>query len=317
MEAAREALGRVVRYPDSGQSEIREVFSGWLGLSPDELVFGNGASEMIRAVMDALKPSRVVVALPTFSEYEGNAVLRGVPVVGIPSDACGGFAFDVGRVKDILSSGDLIVICQPNNPTGVSWSEGDLLELAGICSSRGAFALADECFINLSRPKPPSCLPFIGEGNVIVMRALTKDFAAPGLRVGFVAASANTAGRVRRHMQPWPLNCVGEAFAIACARRPEPYLEDSAAKIAASRNVLSARIAELGYLPNPSAANFLLVRSNFHSAGEIHNFLLERSILIRKCENFPPLGDRYFRVSVKTGEENEALLSGLASIPSG
>jgi threonine-phosphate decarboxylase len=317
LEAARDALGRVNRYPDTEQREIKDAFSGWLGIPPSCLVFGNGASEMIRAVMAALRPSRVVVTLPTFSGYEENAASSGIPVLGIPSAAGEGFAFDINGVKNVLSSGDMLVICQPNNPTGVSWTLGELSELAGLCASLGGFLMADECFINLSRPKSPSCAEFIGEKNVVVLRAVTKDFAAPGLRVGFTVSHPDTARAVRRNLQPWPLNNVGEAFAIACARRPEPYLSDSAGKIAVSREALSRGIAGLGFEPNPSDANFLLVRSGSKGADEIHDFLLKRSILIRKCANFKTLDGRYFRTAVKSEGDNSALLSGLASIASG
>ncbi|MDR3076512.1 MAG: aminotransferase class I/II-fold pyridoxal phosphate-dependent enzyme [Synergistaceae bacterium] len=316
VSSAADAMRLIGRYPDARQAAIRNAFSRWLAVAPDELAFGNGASEMIRAVMTALKLSRVVVTQPTFAEYGDSARALGIPVIGIPSDAAGNFAFDIQGIRKIFSRGDLLVTCQPNNPTGVPWREDELRELASMCSSAGGFMLADECFINLAHPALPSCLGMIGGGNVIVLRAVTKDFAAPGLRVGFIAARADVARAARENLQPWPLNCVGEAFAIACALRPEPYIGDSAKKISALRGVLSPGISALGYAPNPSAANFILVRSDHLGADEIHDRLLEHSILIRKCANFPALDGRYFRAAVRNERDNAALLSGLASIAS-
>ena len=316
MAAAADALRYVNRYPDARQSAVREAFSIWLGVPPDGLVFGGGASELIRAVIAALKPIRVLVTLPTFSEYESCALSQGVPVKGVPSDAANYFAFDMKGIRETFSRGDLLVICQPNNPTGVAWNEEELRELARLCSASGGYILSDECFINLARPSPPSCMDMISGGHVIVLRALTKDFAAPGLRVGFIAAAADTARAVCEQMQPWPLNCVGEAFAVACAKNPEPYLRNSAIKIAALRDALSSGIAGLGFSPNPSSANFILVRSGTFSAGDLHDMLLRRSILIRRCANFTALDDSYFRAAVRNAEDNAALLSGLASIVS-
>ena len=316
LAAAVDALRHVSIYPDARQTAVREAFSRWLGVPSDGFVFGNGASELIRAVIAALKPARILVTLPTFSEYESCALSLGIPVKGVPSDAANGFAYNVERIGKIFSKGDLLVICQPNNPTGVGWKEDELRELARICSTSGGYILADECFINLAHPPLPSCINMTDEGHVIVLRALTKDFAAPGLRVGFIAAGEGIAHIVREQIPPWPLNCIGEAFAIACAKNPEPYLRNSAIKIATLRDTLSSGIVTLGFSPNPSAANFLLVQSVDVSADDLHALLLRRSILIRKCANFPPLDDSYFRVAVRSAEDNAALLSGLASISS-
>ena len=312
MTAAADALRHVGRYPDARHSAIREAFSRWLGVPRGGLVFGNGASELIRAVITALKPARILVTPPTFSEYESCAMSLGIPAVGVPSFAANVFAFDVEGIRKFFSRGDLLVICQPNNPTGVAWTEDELRELAGLCSASGGYMMADECFINLAHPSLPSCIGMTDEGRVIVLRALTKDFAAPGLRVGFIAAREDVANSVREQIQPWPLNCVGEAFAIACAENPEPYLRNSAIEISALRDVLSSGVTALGFSPNPSSANFILVRSDEVNASDLYDLLLARSILIRRCANFPTLDDSYFRVAVRSEEDNAALLSGLS-----
>jgi threonine-phosphate decarboxylase len=150
--------------------------------------------------------------------------------------------------------------------------------------------------------------------NTIVLRAVTKDFSAPGLRVGFAISHPDIARGIRENLQTWPLNCVGEAFAMACAGNPEPFLGTSALKIAALREKLFSDLSGLGFAPNIGHANFLLVRSDRESAGRIFERALKRSILIRKCGNFPTLDGRYFRVAVKLGRDNASLLSALASI---
>ena len=313
MSAARDALDRVSRYPDPEQRAIREAFSLWLGVPGEELVFGNGASELIYAVMAAMKPRRVVVTRPTFSEYESSALTLGIPSIGVPARRDEYFAFDIDAIGKAVASGDMLVICQPNNPTGAAWNPDDLTALASICRERAAYMLADECFINLTHPRVPSCLDMTGNGHVIVLRALTKDFSAPGLRVGFVAADARVADSVRKHIQPWPLNCVGEAFATACARQPEPFLRASAEKISALRSRLRRGLLDLGLEPNPSEANFILVRGATDSE-DVYRSLIGQSILVRRCGNFPALGADYFRIAVRTEAENAYLLSALASM---
>ena len=312
ISAAREALARINRYPDAGQTGIRRSFSAWLGVDSERLVFGNGASDLIPAIFSALAPSRVIVTHPTFSEYEFRARAAGLPVLGVPSDPLRGFGFDIDGIEKILSRGDLLVICQPNNPTGVAWKMEEISRVAETCRCVGGYLLADECFINLSRPRLPSCIPLTERRDTVVLRAITKDFSAPGLRVGFTISHPDVARGIRESLQTWPLNCVGEAFALACAGNPEPFLTTSAIEIAALREKLFMGLRGLGFVPNTGRANFLLVRSDFESAGRVFERALKQSVLIRKCGNFPTLDDRYFRVAVKLGRDNASLLSALA-----
>ncbi|MDR3164885.1 MAG: aminotransferase class I/II-fold pyridoxal phosphate-dependent enzyme [Synergistaceae bacterium] len=312
--AARESLALINRYPDARQTGIRRAFSAWLSVDVEKLVFGNGASDLIPAIFSALSPSRVIVTYPTFSEYEFRARSIGLPVLGVPSDPMREFDFDINGIEKILSRGDLLVMCQPNNPTGAAWKEEDISRLSEACDRVGGYLLADECFINLSHPPLPSCIPLTERRNTVVLRAVTKDFSAPGLRVGFAISHPDVARGIRENLQTWPLNCAGEAFAAACAGSPEPFLETSARKIAALREKLFLGLRGLGFVPNAGRANFLLVRSDLESAERIFERALKCSVLIRKCGNFPILDGRYFRVAVKLARDNASLLSVLASL---
>ena len=314
LAAAKGALDAVKRYPDTRQASIRSAFAAWLGISPESLVFGNGASELIAAAFSALKPRRVLIAAPTFAEYETCATRLGIEIARFETCEQNDFAVPMERIEAIFSPGDLIVACQPNNPTGRPWSEGELRALSGLCEARGGWLMADECFINLTEPLAASCLEMTPSGRVLVLRAITKDFSAPGLRIGFLAAEAGMSEKIRRELQPWPLNCVGEAFAIACARNPEPFLRDSRKKIAEERARLIEKLGEMGYRPFPAAANYLLVRSPHMSGEELQNKLLKEGILIRRCVNFPSLDDSFFRIAVRDKIDNDKLLFALARI---
>ena len=314
LDAAKEALGAVKRYPDTKQVSIRSAFAAWLGISPELLVFGNGASELIAAAFFALKPRRILIASPTFAEYETCAVRLGIEVARFETHEEDDFVFPMKRIETMLSPGDLIVACQPNNPTGRPWSADELRTLVNLCETRGGWLMTDECFISLTEPAASSCLEMTPGGRVLVLRAITKDFSAPGLRVGFLAAKPDLAGTIRGELQPWPLNCVGEAFAIACARNPEPFLAESRRKIAEERVRLTAKLGEMGYEPFPAAANYLLVKSLHIDGRELQNRLLGYGILIRRCGNFPSLDDSFFRIAVRDKIDNDKLLFALARI---
>ncbi len=313
MEAARDALPEVARYPDTTGRAIRQAFASWLGMAPEQFVFGNGASELIGAVFAAIAPKRLLVPSPTFSGYAACASRIALPVVSIPSNERDDFAFDIDLFKRTFREGDLIVACQPNNPTGRAWKPEELCALSSICAGRG-WLMVDECFINLTYPKCFSCASLIPGGHVILLRAVTKDFSAPGLRVGFTVTSAELASLIRAQLQPWPLNSVGEVFAIACARSPEPFLSDSAELIARERKRLVRGLKSLGYAPLSAAANFMLVKGKHPCAGALYEKLSQRSILIRRCDNFPGLDDRYFRIAVRAERDNDYFLSTLAMI---
>jgi threonine-phosphate decarboxylase len=313
MSAAESSLSFVSRYPDVNQIEIRDAFSNWLGVARDSLVFGNGASELIRAVIHAIRPTRVITVEPTFADYAECAARLGVRTVGIRTFHAENFAFPMGEIKNIFSEGDMFVACQPNNPTGRVWSEDELRELLEFAESRGGWVMADECFLNLTHPRVFSCIPFANR-RAIVLRAITKDFSAPGLRIGFAIAEPSIARRVRDKMQAWPLNCVGEAYAIACASSPEPFLSDSAKKIAVERARIVRGLASLGHHPYQSSVNFMLVRSARLPASKLYEALLDKNILIRRCANFPGLDDRHFRIAVRKPEDNDAFLCALADL---
>jgi threonine-phosphate decarboxylase len=312
LEAASNALALARQYPDTNQRAVREAFSGWLGCAPEDMVFGNGASELISAIIDSLRPARVMTAEPAFVDYAECARRHGVPFVGISMSPYDNFAFPMREIEKNFSEGTLFIVCQPNNPTGRAWTEDELRGLIELARTRG-WLLADECFLNLTYPKAFSCIPFAGRG-VIVVRAITKDFSAPGLRVGFALSDAETAGRIRAVLQPWPLNCVGEAFAIACAKEPEPFLYDSARKIASERARLIRGLKTLDYIPYLSAGNFILVRSRRVSVSELYERLFERRLLIRRCANFQGLDDSFFRIAVRDTLDNDALLCALSEI---
>ena len=172
--------------------------------------------------------------------------------------------------------------------------------------------LLDECFLHLTWPAAfsPASLPW--PAPLTVLRAFTKDFSAPGLRLGALAAPPETARAVREHLQPWPVNAPGEAFAAACAARPEPFLTRSRQLLAAERRTLTRGLEALGFRVLPGAANFLLCRAPL-AGGTLAERLRPRDILVRRCGSFG-LEDRWIRLGVKDRASNRRLLLALEKV---
>ena len=311
LKAAVDAMSIVNRYPDTEQRALKSSFASWLNVPSESLVFGNGASELVTALLSHIKPSRVLTVAPTFLGYAASASILEIPMVEIPLNS--DFSYPLREIRETFREGDLFIACQPNNPTGRAWETDELKELCSICCKSG-WLVVDECFVNLSHPKISSSLSALKSDKVITLRAITKDFSAPGLRIGFIIAENSTAECIRAKLQAWPVNSIGEAFAVACAENPEPFLGDSAKLIAAERDYLFDGLESMGFEPFRSAANYILVRSRKLDVKELHNKLLKRLLLIRMCGNFGNLNDSYFRVAVRSRVDNDKLLSAIAMI---
>jgi threonine-phosphate decarboxylase len=310
VEAAREALHWADRYPDSESRALRSALASVTGHPVEGIVVGNGAGDLIRALFASLRPRRFLTAEPTFAEYGDVARTLEIPVVSFPLRPDDGFAFPVEALCGALGGGDLVLACQPNNPTGRAWTAEELGRLLGAATARGAVLVVDECFRNLTVPRGPSfqCAPW-PEG-LFLLRAFTKDFSLPGLRVGYLLASPQRATTVRSFLQPWPINCVGEAAALACLEKGASFIADCQARLAIARQGLEEGLRIRGFQVFPGAANYLLCRSSRDGAS-LQRGLAPFRILIRRCHSFPGLDDFFIRLAVRSVEDNARLLSAL------
>jgi threonine-phosphate decarboxylase len=252
------------------------------------------------------------------------ASLAGVPVAGHPLVPEDGFAYRADELAERVRPGDLVVLCQPNNPTGRGWSEEETKRVLQACITRGARLLLDECFLHLAwppLPTPAASRSGAWPEEVLLLRAFTKDFAVPGLRVGYLLGERRAIAAVRAFQQSWPVNVVGEAFALACMEEGDPWLTRTRRRIALERSFLSAELAKRGFSVFSGAANFLLVRLPRNDAGqtvlagsEVQRRLLPFRILLRTCTSFPGLGDDYVRLAVRRREENQRLCAALDEV---
>jgi threonine-phosphate decarboxylase len=303
LEAARRALYEESgRYPDLEYTQLREALAEYLDVSPENVVPTNGGAEALFLAAGAAGAGRALVLEPTFSEYAAAARASGMEVVRrvvwLPKE---GFGFDRAALDDL---GDISVVflCNPNNPTGDSLGQREVLEVAARVREAGAVLVVDEAFADFT--------PGIGVGAMVdeglwVARSFTKFFAIPGLRLGCLVCG--NAERVQRLQPSWPVNAVAAAAGIA-AVRDGSFAEASVDEVARLRGDLLGALDNLdGLQPFPGAANFLLVRGPERLAG----WLARRGVLVRGCGPFMGLGPEYFRVAVRGEDENRRLISAL------
>ena len=312
MRLLRERLGEISRYPENRSESLRSKLARWLGVPEDCLIVSNGSTQLIYAVCRALRPRRVLILQPTFSEYERAAIRCGACISEIPLKADDGFKPRVEELIDRLRKVDMAFICNPNNPTGSLFERDLLLDL--VRRFPEVVFVLDEAFIDFA-DRPSSLL---GEAkglmNLIVLRSPSKILAVPGLRLGYAVSSPPLIGKLEDEIEVWSVNTLAQ---LAGGMLPElgEFIEQSVKLVRREREFLRAELSKInGMFPFPSQANFLLVRLKEISSRAVQMRLLERGFLIRECSNFKGLGEQFFRVSVRRREENEKLISALREV---
>lgn len=301
-------LSGVAQYPDPDCTALARAFGARWGLSPDEVLFGNGSTEILYLIPRAFDKKRAVVAVPAYADYASACELAGLPVEKCLLREEEGFALNIAALEGCLRKDDLVFIGRPNNPTGLCVEAQALREL-GRRHPEALFVI-DEAFADfVDGPDHMSRLVSERPANVICLGSLTKFYAIPGLRLGFAAARPGLISSLRALMPPWSVNSLAQAAgeAALCDR---DYEEESRRYVSAHRAALKGRLEKItGMFVYPGQANFLLVRLDRGEpdAAALAGRLLQKGIAVRLCGNFDGLDNRFFRVAVRTEEENERL----------
>ncbi|SHE28519.1 pyridoxal phosphate-dependent aminotransferase [Caloramator proteoclasticus] len=289
-------------YPDIEYRELKDAVSEYLGCNRDNVVVGNGAVEIIDAFVSAFK--RVVVFIPCFSEYVDRARIRGCNVVRFKLDD--NFNIDLNRIYD-LEKDDLLILGNPNNPTGYRIEEEVLKKIYKICRERDAYLLLDEAFYEFSCDYDSIQL-FKDKQGVAVIRAATKFFSLPGIRLGYAYVSSEIKQRIEELLLPWNVNVFANAFALKFLRDKE-YIRLSKEFIEEERRYMILELEKIeGIVVYKTQANFILIRLLKHNEETIFKRMLQKGILIRKCSSFEGLDNRYIRIAIKDRENNKKFL---------
>lgn len=323
LAAARGSLDEVAWYPCDPPERLREAVAGFLGVPPEQVLLGNGASELIFLVVAWLRPRRVLVVGPTFTEYARAARAWGAEAETLWLPAERDFAL---RPSDLdpaaaaaIARADLLFYCEPNNPTGDLLDPAARARLLELAAAAGTPVFADESFLAFTSAWPAGSVTGEGRENILVLHSLTKILAMPGLRVGALVVPPALVGELGPRVPPWNLNCVGQAAALAALEEPG-VLAATAGAVAAARRAFRPGLEALPGVAQvlPAAANFLCLRLSQPQAGEVVERVRdEHAILLRDLSGFPGLGPHYLRLAVRSPEENRLVGEALAAVLSG
>lgn len=306
----------LVSYP-SGMRPLTWLVAEAMHVSPAFVCPGNGASELIEVLMSRL-PGPIAVLTPTFEEYINRCPEK---VVEIPVDLAAPSALS-GMPR--LSSGDLrcVILQNPVNPTGHSFSRDDLLRMLSLWHSKGITAVVDESFIDFA--DDPGALSLFSDGilsrfpNLVLIKSLSKCYGVPGLRLGVLATSCkDLLSAVRGEVAIWNINSFAEYFLQTFSRYEDTYWQSLVAFRSYRSSFFEALASVDGVTPLPSQGNFILIRFDSAAPGlDVAARLAEKNILVKDCRGkrgFPP-GEYCVRVAVRTPSENGLLVSALRQL---
>ncbi len=307
IQAAKKGVELSVHYPDCQCEGLCERLARKEEVPADWIISGNGAAELLYALCYGLKPEKGLIPVPAFGEYE-RALL-----------AAGGTAefFDLDEKKDfrlgneilgrIQKDTDIVFLCNPWNPTGGVTERELLVRIAERCDQTQTVLCLDECFLPFLRREQELTLKKYLERfpNLVILRAFTKLYAMPGLRLGYlITSNSELAKRVKDSMQPWNVSLPAQMAGCAAVEE-DSYIVKTRELIEEERNYLTRELS--GGLADrlyPSEANFIF----FRAGTGLKEALLEQGILIRSCSNYRNLTDGFYRIAVRTHEENVKLV---------
>lgn len=305
-------LSGVAHYPDPDCTALTRAFCSRWSVSPDEVLFGNGSTEILYLIPRAFGKTQAVVAAPAYADYSLACKLAGVCVKKFILQEDEGFVLDIATLEGFIGKDDLVFIGRPNNPTGLCVAAEDLKELA--CRHPETLFIIDEAFADFVEGSER--LISDRPSNVICLGSLTKFYAIPGLRLGFACGRPGFIASLRELMPPWSVNSLAQAVGEA-ALADRNYEKRSRQYVVTQRDDLKVRLEKIpGLFVYPGEANFLLVGINRGDldAESLAGRLLQKGIAIRVCNNFEGLDHRFFRIAVRTGEENEQLCDALEKV---
>lgn len=306
-------------YPDRACRLVKQSIAAYLDVAPEMVIPGNGAVELIYQALYAVGKKRVYGLAPTFSEYRRAAKVLSLPYRDLEVFEADFQTVRLATILDRVEAESVVIICNPNNPTGTLIPREELCALATELLKRNCALIVDEAFIEFTdRVGENTMLPRLGGyPNLMVIRAATKFFGMPGVRLGYGITRCQTwAGIIEGRMLPWQLNTAA-VIAAQTVFGDREYQKASRDWIGRERPWFGGQLGQLrDFEVIPSQANFFLVRilREGLEANQLYDQMVTRGILIRKPAGFSGLTNAFFRLAIKDRPANQVLIEALKEV---
>jgi len=307
-------MDSIFHYPDPDSKRLTLKLSEFLKVDRERIIVGNGATEIIYLIMGAVRPSFAVIPVPTFTEYERALKLAHGRAIFLLLEEEKDFNMEFDKLIKKSRNAQMIVICNPNNPTGKILPLSVMQEILEEAEKKGKFVVVDESFIDF-QPQNSLISSIERYRGLFILRSFTKFFSIAGLRLGYGVGSREIIAKIKSIKQPWTVNSLAEMAGVGILENIEKA-ERLREWIEKEKDFLYKNLSKIKEIePYPSVANFILIKIKApFSSSWLANELAGKGILIRDCSNFTGLSDKFFRIAVRTREENEKLIYNLEQI---
>ncbi len=307
--AAMDAIGDCTAYPDPYCRILRKRISGHEGIPEGWILCGNGAADLIYSFAYSLPADKpALIVSPAFSEYQAALSAAGIQVELFMLDERKGFVLDDSILNINFSRYSALFVCTPNNPTGITVRPELLIKLA----ETGVRLFCDMCFMDMTASPDRYDLPGMLKKypDLVILKAFTKSFAVPGLRLGYALCSDGEFLAEMSEKSPcWNVSIPAQKAGCA-ALDCKKWLSGTVKAIARERERVAAALHSMGIKVFPGEANYLLL----YSEKDLYSILLEKGILVRDCSNYKGLRKGYIRIAIRKAEENDRLLSAMKEV---
>ena len=307
LQAVRMNVENMVHYPDVWCSELRKAIGNFEKTEMEHILCGNGAAELFFAAVLAVKPGRALLTAPAFSEYERALQVVDAEVEYYRLQKENEFQVGKNILDQITPQTDMVFLCNPNNPTGQVIEKVLIQEILEKCRECKAILLLDECFLDfLEEPEQYESKEFMKDyPELLVIKAFTKIFCMPGIRLGYaISTNRKLLEQMKKMLQPWNVSVLAQEAGKAALQNPEEYLKQTRAYIGLQKRWMIKELDMMEYRVYGSHANYIF----FSGETGLYDRALEAGFLIRDCQNYEGLMEGYYRIAVRTQEENERLI---------
>lgn len=318
--ALAEKIDVVTSYPDREYTSLRRCIGHYIGADPEQIIVGNGSTELISLFIKIRRPKKALIIGPTYSEYEREISLGNGTSLYYPLREQDDFRLRADDLCGQLNeSVDLLVICNPNNPTSTAVTRRDMRAILDACKQYDITVMVDETYVEFA--------PAVGEidsvpltkyyNNLIILRGISKFFAAPGLRLGYaVTGNKELIRAVNTQKNPWTINSLA-AVAGEFMFTDREYIEKTRALISKERAKMYEAVKNMKAVKTyEPMGNFMLVRIQKPgiTSHDLFEHAIRRKYMIRDCSSFPFLDDKYIRFCFMLPEQNAGLLACLRDL---
>ena len=250
---------------------------------------------------------------PSFSEYEEALRSVGAEVEYYYLCEEDNFQIREDYVDKLSEEIDMIFLCNPNNPTGQTIDRDMLIKILDRCKKQNIVVILDECFLEfLDEPNRYEMSDLRGEyPNLLIIKAFTKIFSMPGLRLGYaISSNQDILEEMSCKLQQWNVSVPAQMAGVAALEKPKEYIRQTREYVSGQREYMRNIMKMMGYVVFASKANYLF----FKGRPGLEKEALEAGFLIRDCQNYEGLSEGFYRIAVRTKEENERLITWLGRL---